>query len=138
MLKAKKLLKKTKLKQKPKQKSNEWYRKECVKVAKKIVHIRDNDICQKCGKPGNALHCSHVYPEGTYHGMSANPLNMKLLCYYCHYFWWHKNPLEAKDWFVKTFPDRYKKLKILSRQTLQHDYKKMLLSLREELKNYEK
>jgi hypothetical protein len=126
--------KKTKKTQKQKDKSNEWYRKECVKVAKKIVHIRDNDICQKCGKPGNALHCSHVYPEGTYHGMSANPLNMKLLCYYCHFFWWHKNPLEAKDWFVKTFPDRYKKLKKLSQQTLQHNYKKMLIELKEQLK----
>lgn len=59
---------------------------------------------------------------------------MKLLCYYCHFFWWHKNPLEAKDWFVKKFPDRYKKLKKLSQQTLQHNYKKMLIELKEQLK----
>lgn len=117
-----------------KQKSNEWYRKGCVKVAKKIVHIRDKDICQKCEKPGNALHCSHVYPEGTYHGMSAEPLNMKLLCYYCHFFWWHKNPLEAKDWFVKKFPDRYKKLKELSRKTIKKDWKKEYGILSEELR----
>lgn len=119
---------------KTKEKSNEWYRKECVKVAKKIVRIRDNNTCQKCFRNFGALHCSHVYPEGTYHGMSANPLNMKVLCFQCHFLWWHKNPLEAKDWFVKKFPERYKKLKKLSQQTFRHDYKKMLIELKQQLK----
>jgi hypothetical protein len=84
------------------------------------------------------MHCSHVYPEGTYHGMSANPINMKVLCFRCHFYWWHKSPIEAKDWFVKKFPGRYKKLKALSQKTLKHDYKKMLLELKEQLKEYEK
>ena len=121
-------------KSKTNKKTNEWYRKECVKVAKKIVRIRDNNTCQRCGRNYGALHCSHVYPEGTYHGLSANPLNMKLLCYHCHFWWWHKDVIEAKDWFAKTFPERLKVLKPLSRKTLKIDFKKLLEELKCELK----
>lgn len=32
---------------------------------------------------------------------------MKVLCYHHHIGWWHKNPLEAGDWFKATFPDRW-------------------------------
>jgi hypothetical protein len=35
---------------------------------------------------------------------------MKVLCYHCHINWWHKNIIEASDWFKKRFPERYKYL----------------------------
>jgi len=103
-----------------------WYRKKCVAKAKVIALTRDNYTCVRCGASkanGKAIHGSHVYPEGTYHGMSANPLNIKALCYQCHFNWWHKNPMEAKEWFCKKYPDRARKLKILSRTTIKTDWK---------------
>ena len=108
-------------------------RKECVTIAKKIVKIRDKGICQKCGKKGDALHCSHVYPEGTYHGMSANPLNMKLLCFYCHFYWWHKDVIEARNWFKANFPERFKILNKLSKKVIKMDWGKEKERLKKEL-----
>jgi 5-methylcytosine-specific restriction endonuclease McrA len=104
-----------------------------VLTAKKIVRIRDNGICQRCGRSQGALHCSHVYPEGKYHGMSAMVSNMKLLCFNCHFYWWHKNPIEANEWFKKTFPDRFKKLRLIAQKTIKTDWAKELQKLKEEL-----
>lgn len=116
-----------------KEKTNSQYRKLCVAVAKKIVRIRDKETCQKCGKKDGVLHCSHVYPEGTYNGLSANPLNMKLLCYRCHFFWWHKNIIEAHEWFKNKFPERFRLLKILSQKIIKIEWKSELAKLKEEL-----
>ena len=27
--------------------------------------------------------------------------NVKALCLGCHLYWWHKHPIEAKEWAVK-------------------------------------
>ena len=108
--------------------SKSWYRKKCVAIAKRIALTRDQYTCQKCGKnkfsDGVSIHASHVYPEGTYAGLSANPENIKALCYHCHFWWWHKNPLEARDWFASTFPKRYVILKSLAKLTIQKDWEK--------------
>jgi hypothetical protein len=45
--------------------------------------------------------------------------NIKTLCYFCHIFWWHKNPVEAAAWIKTALPaSRLAKLKKLSQQTL--------------------
>ncbi len=130
--------KQNKKKNKKKEKNSEWYRKECVKVAKKIVRLRDNNTCQRCGRNTGALHCSHVYPEGSNHGMSADPLNMKILCFQCHFLWWHKSPIEAMEWFKSEFPERLKYLKIQHRKPLKIDWPKYLESLKTQLAEYER
>ena len=96
-----------------KKKSHTWFRKKCVADAKQKAKIRDKYICQKCGKKveGMNAHGSHIYNEGTYRSMSADPDNILTFCYYCHINWWHKNPLEASDWFKKKFPELYKILR---------------------------
>ncbi len=33
------------------------------------------------------------------------------LCYRCHIYIWHKNPLEAHDWFSKKYPGRWEELR---------------------------
>ena len=88
-----------------KKKSKTWYRKKLVAQAKIEVRKRDKK-CQKCGSKKN-LHCSHVYPEAEFKHMSADPLNMKLLCYRCHFWWWHRNTMDAAEWFKNKFPERY-------------------------------
>ncbi len=120
-------MKRTPLKKSSKKHSSSWYRKKCVEIAKKIALERDNYTCQKCDKnkyeDNVAIHGSHVFPEGRYHGMSANPDNIKALCYTCHFQWWHKNPIDASEWFALKFPERYAILKKLSREIIQKDWR---------------
>ena len=83
-------------------------KKECDKLCKEIVSIRDNDICQKCGERvyGSNRHRSHVIPVSAGNKLAFDPMNIKILCFYHHMQWWHKNPLEAWGWFKEKFPER--------------------------------
>ncbi len=83
-------------------------KKECEKLCKEIVSIRDKDICQKCGERvyGSNRHRSHVIPVSAGNKLAFDPMNMKVLCYHHHINWWHKNPREAADWFREKFPER--------------------------------
>ncbi len=44
---------------------------------------------------------SHIYPKGRYRKMQFDPDNVKALCLGCHLYWWHKHPIEAKEWAIK-------------------------------------
>tara|TARA_R100000664_G_scaffold12249_1_gene19721 strand:- start:6890 stop:7114 length:225 start_codon:yes stop_codon:yes gene_type:complete len=38
--------------------------------------------------------------------------NVKVLCLGCHLYWWHKHPIEAKEWAEKTLgSERLERLK---------------------------
>jgi len=78
-----------------------------MKLAKQIVKLRDLNVCQRCAKPWPWLHCSHVISDWKDTRLSVDPMNMKLLCYACHFHYWHKHPLNASIWFKEKFPDRY-------------------------------
>ena len=101
-----------------KKKSSTYWRKKCVKWAKTEAKKRDNYICVKCGKKveGMNAHGSHIYNEGTYRSMSADSDNILTMCYYCHINWWHKNPLEASEWFRTKYPELYETLKLRARE----------------------
>lgn len=81
-------------------------------LVKQIVSIRDNDECQKCGERvyGSNRQRSHVIPVSAGNKLAFDPINLKVLCMYHHMHWWHKNPLEAREWFAEKFPERYKYL----------------------------
>jgi len=82
------------------------------KVCREIVRIRDNHCCQYCGchvEKTNA-HCSHVIPKSRGDTLRWDLLNLKLLCFHHHINWWHKDPIEAGEWFKKAFPARYRYL----------------------------
>lgn len=115
-------------------KSTEKTRKKCVTLAKKIAVLRDNKTCRKCLRnkfSGWAQHGSHVYPEGRYKSMSADVDNIIDLCYYCHFQWWHKNPLEAAEWFNTNFPELAETLKIRARIIRQVNWDAKLIELKE-------
>ena len=78
-------------------------------LCREIVRKRDNNTCQKCGKPvkGQNSHPSHVYGKKAYPHMRHDLQNVKILCYYCHRQWWHRQPIEAYLWFKEKFPERY-------------------------------
>ncbi len=90
-------------------------RKELLLRAKKVVYVRDKDICQHCDKKciWSDRHASHVIPVSATGRLALYPLNMKVLCYHCHLNWWHKNPIEAGRWFASKFPERLKQLEKL-------------------------
>lgn len=117
-------------------KSPTWYRKKCVGHAKTEAKIRDNYICQHCGKSkaqGWVIHGSHILPEGAYTLMSAEPYNIIALCSICHMggysSWgigiakvksWHGDPLYFSEWFNKKWPGRYDKLREMDKEKRTH------------------
>lgn len=84
------------------------------KASKEVVRTRDGNVCQHCEKwvEGSARHVSHVIPVSAGMKLRWDPLNMKILCYHCHINWWHKNPMEAYEWFSTTFPERWEYLQV--------------------------
>ena len=105
----------------------------------KIVRLRDKEACLRCGNTEN-LQLSHIYPRGTYKRLEFDPDNVKLLCLKDHLFWWHRNPIEAKNWIETVISKkRLEKLKLrsLSRDKWSMDYKLTRLDLENELKKYD-
>ena len=87
-------------------------RKKALTLAKVIAKRRDNYICQKTGKEvtGSNCHGSHVIPVSRDNRLALDPINILTLDSYSHLRWWHKDILEAYEWFRETFPERFKYL----------------------------
>ena len=93
-----------------KKKSSYW-RKRCVKKSKDEAKRLANYTCERCGRTRPyTMHGSHILPEGAHVSMSADVDNILCLCFRCHFYWWHKNPLDAAAWFDKKWPERKKEL----------------------------
>lgn len=86
--------------------------KQLDKLVKDWVKRRDENICQYCGVycEGSNCHASHVIPVSHGQHLRFDPLNLKVLDYHHHLNFWHKNPVEAGEWFKKKFPERWKYL----------------------------
>ena len=93
------LKRKTKLK-KAKTTSKAKLAKRCDKLWSEIIRKRDK-VCQKCGE-SKMLQASHIMPR-TYRATRWDLENGKALCWKCHFTFWHKNPLEASEWFNAKF-----------------------------------
>lgn len=79
---------------------------------------------------------SHIYPKGTYRRIEFEPENILPLCYACHIHWWHKNPLEAREWLATVVSSKVLnrlKMATLDRSKWSMDYKLTKLYL----ENYE-
>ena len=90
---------------------------KCWAMTRKVVYLRDHGQCQRCFKrvEGANAHTSHVLPKSTHGALKYVPLNLKLLCYHCHINWWHKNPVEAGEWFREKYPFRWDALEKMPR-----------------------
>ena len=75
-------------------------KKKLHSLVRQYVIQRDK-CCLKCGK-SDRLHASHIYPRGKYPKMQFNLENVKALCVGCHLYWWHKHPIDAREWAEKT------------------------------------
>lgn len=77
-------------------------------LVKEYVKIRDGLTCQKCGKyQEKGLHTSHVIPKSHGNVLRWTPVNLKLLCYFCHKHWWHAKPTDSGQWFKEKWPKRW-------------------------------
>lgn len=90
---------------KKKKRSAKALRREANGLLHKIVC--NGKDCARGGDCGGNLQTSHILPKGQYKNLQWEPLNCLPMCYRHHLNWWHKNPIEAKDWFADTFPARY-------------------------------
>jgi len=76
--------------------------------------------CERCGRIHGMMHGAHILPEGAYPLMSAEDENLLCFCFRCHFFFWHKHPLEAAAWFNEKWPRRYKKLRKMAEEKKKH------------------
>lgn len=107
------------------------------KICIQIIRQRDKMTCQKCGRQVEGVNAqtSHVYGKGAYPNLKFDLWNLKLMCFYCHKNFWHANPLEAYEWFMEKFPERYEYLqeaKNKQKHYKAHDYQELI----EEYKGY--
>ena len=91
------------------------------KLIREVTRLRDGFCCQKCGQrvDGSNAQPSHVLSKGAYKHLRWEVDNVKTLCCPCHIFWWHKEPMEAKDWFIGKFPERWERLQKMKNKTRQ-------------------
>ena len=109
------------------------------KLVREIVKKRDDYTCQKSGQrvEGANCHCSHVIPRSQSLLLSFDPLNLKVLSYHNHINWWHKNPLEAAEWFKTKFPKRWEYLKArknIKKSIKDYELEEMIINLTKQLK----
>lgn len=105
------MYKKKKKTGKSRKKSDKQKLKEQLwELCKTYVRLRDENTCQRCLKEvhGSNAHTSHVIPKSHGNILKFDDQNLKLLCGFCHLRWWHKNPLDAAEWFKSEFPGRWK------------------------------
>lgn len=79
-----------------------------IKKADKLFSllIREKGYCDWCGKSDGKLDCAHIVPRGN-KTLRWNPINALPLCYRCHKWKWHSDPLAAMEWFKTKYPERY-------------------------------
>lgn len=106
-------------------------------LLREICIARDGgEKCLYCGGT-NTLQLSHIYPKGSYRRMEYDPMNVKLLCMRHHLYWWHRNPVEAKEWLDTNLPKErlsYLKMKANIVDKSPFDAKLWILYLEQELR----
>jgi 5-methylcytosine-specific restriction endonuclease McrA len=93
--------------------------KKADTLVREYTRKRDENTCCRCGKPvfGSGSHPSHNYPRGAYKSMRWIPDNILTMCFRCHRYWWHMDPINADKWFNEEYPDRAEKLLLASQST---------------------
>jgi 5-methylcytosine-specific restriction endonuclease McrA len=82
--------------------------KELDALCRRVVFARDGGRCVRCGTAEGLLDWAHVLSR-RHPKVRHDPENSMVLCRKDHMAW-HDRPIEAAEWFNKTFPDRYGRL----------------------------
>lgn len=105
-------------------------------LCREIVLARDHHRCRRCGNQsspgrGGALQSAHIFPKGQYPGLRWELSNLLALCYRCHIHWWHKNPIEAREWIEFHLGTKeLERLRLLAQTRRRTDRKALQLYLR--------
>lgn len=86
-------------------------RQQAQTLFSKVVRLRDGK-CMRCGKV-DMLQCSHVRSKKAHPKLEFELDNAISLCHACHIYWWHKDVMEAADWFRSTFPAQNSRIEVL-------------------------
>jgi hypothetical protein len=111
-------------------------------LVKQIIMIRDGGRCRRCGSM-KQLQAAHVLPKGKYPSLRHDPVNLLVLCWYCHLggpHSWHRDPVGAIEWFTERMGTEFVedlKLRALLRKP-KKDYGFMKLYLEQELANMQR
>jgi 5-methylcytosine-specific restriction endonuclease McrA len=105
-------------------------KKKLDPIFKKFIRLRDCN-CLRCGATTN-LQASHTIPVSHGNRLRYDEKNLITLCYHCHLNWWHKNPIEAGEWFKGKFPVEYAYV-----EAVKNEHKKFTVEeLEEMIKRY--
>lgn len=106
---------------------------ECDVLVRKLVLARDGYKCCKCGGT-NVLQAAHILPKGHYPRMRFELLNVLSLCFRCHMYWAHRDPIGFTDWINEKYINRANVLKELHATARKTDLHELVLCLRKEVK----
>src|SRR3990167_1552008 len=125
---------------KPKTRSRSKLKKDLDKLVKYYIKLRDNYTCQWCNKVVSGKSCqgSHVFSVGSCSLLQFEPLNIKVLCAYCHRRRWHSSPPEAMAWFGNKFPERLailEEMKLTKTKISTYQLQQMIEEYKEKIKN---
>lgn len=89
--------------------------------------VRSRGVCDHCGRQGVTYDWSHVISRSN-KTLRWDIFNALCLCFQCHKFFWHEQPLLAAEWFRSKYPSRYEYLllakNIIVKRT-EEDYKNL-------------
>lgn len=120
----------------PLKKNEKKPKKWNIKKAKKDLDIlwskfirRRDPTCEKCGKTGSTQ-AAHIFSRGN---LSTRwlPSNGIGLCFYCHLYWGHREPVEFTLWIMERMGKenfaalKKKSQKIYDPSNLKADYERI-------------
>jgi len=76
-----------------------------------VIRKRDKR-CQRCGKTEN-LQCAHIMSRKNV-STRWNMLNAVTLCYACHFFWAHRNPIDFAEFIRERLGEKYDNLILMA------------------------
>jgi len=109
-------------------------RRECDRLAREIVMVRDSATCQRCGSQ-ERVQWHHIHTRRTL-SLRWDQNNGLALCAGCHY-WCHWNPDLFRHWFMDKWPERWKNIEQsirLAGKRGRIDHQAMRLLLEQELR----
>lgn len=123
--------------ERPAMRLNPPQKKIIKELLREIVLRRYGERCLRCGRK-EGIQMSHIYSVGAYKKLEYDEDNIKPLCIRCHLYWWHKNPMDAKDWIETVIPkERLQRLKLRAQSNSKgiNDYKLLLVYLKQKMKD---
>lgn len=121
----KKIRTKTKKVKKPKAHTQGYWKRQLDPIMSKLV--REKGFCERCGRQNGVMNWSHVIGRSNL-TLRWDIMNALCLCYRCHLYFWHQEPIQAAIWFHSKFPERLvylNKAKDILLNRTEEDYKEL-------------